>query len=352
MVKSIETFLVGCLVFFVPALEVLSQELDAAARIASTGKITARGADNLTGSLHDLYAKTAPAVVGVTCRRGRESYYGTGVFIDPTGLVLTSVTVVPDGARDIRVYLEGGRVGKAELLTAVVEKELSLLRLGNLSRLLRSGETGLPHLKLGDSTDVRAGEQAYTLGNAFQSIQDDDRVVLAAGLVSGVYELTKKRSEATYVGPTIETSAALNNGMDGGPLLNRRGEIIGLLSLNFSPIRWLGTTVPVNELKPIVARYRGWLDDRQQRFPVYAGLEIEVVGGRDIRVLRVRRGSPAARAGVRAGDTVIAVNGRNLTSLEILRRHFAGARPGDELELNVQRNGETLDFVVSFWGRF
>ena len=176
--------------------------------------------------------------------------------------------------------------------------------------------------------------------------------MLAAGLVSGLYELTERRPQATYIGPTIETSAAVNDGMDGGPLLNRRGEVIGLLSLNYSRNRWMGTAVPINKLKPIIARHRGWLDDRLQSYPVYAGLELAEVGRREIQVLRVRRGSPAASAGLRAGDVVSGHGGDELSSLDELRRHFAGAQPGDELELAIRRDGKPLQVTIVLWGRF
>jgi S1-C subfamily serine protease len=311
-----------------------------------------RGAEKSgSGGLEALYATVAPAVVGLTCRREGD-YYGTGVLIDPAGLVMTSVTVVPQGARDIRVYLRGGRVATAELLKAVADRELSLLRIENMDRLLAEGEAALPHLKLGDSARVRIGEPSYALGNAFLSIQQDDRVTLAAGLVSGLYDLKEKRSQATYVGPAIETTAALNNGMDGGPLLNGAGEIIGLLSLNYSRSRWLGTAVPVNKLKPIIAGYRGWLDDRLESYPVYAGLEIEQVGGRDIRILRVRAGSPAAAAGLRPGDVLKGCGGARLSSVAGLRRQLERARPGDELELELERDGTSQRVTIVLWGRF
>jgi serine protease Do len=305
-------------------------------------------------AISDLYLETAPAVVAITCQKGNDSYHGTGMIIDPSGLILTSVTVLPPGARKVAVYFRGGRVESASLVFAEPEKEVSLARLdaAGVRRLLGPGETALPYLRLGDSSEVRVGDFACSLGNAFQCIENDDQVSLAAGLVSGLFELTEKRPEATYIGPSIETSAALNNFMDGGPLVNRKGEVIGVLSVNYSRNRWLGTAIPINEIKPILAAHRGWFDDRHLGLPAYAGLELEEVAGREIRVLRLREGGPAARSGMLAGDIVKSFDGKRLASLAEFRRLFGAAPRGAVIELGLEREGEPFTVEVVLWGSF
>jgi S1-C subfamily serine protease len=298
-----------------------------------------------------VYEKVAPAVVGIAARRGRgEPYIGTGTIIDPTGLVLTSVTVVPKDARQIRVFLRGGRVLPGNLVLVKEEKELALVRIG-----LAESRAEFPHIKLGDSRGVAIGEAAYTFGNAFESIESDDQITLGEGLVSGIYDLTRDDllTESKYVGPVFETSAPLNDGMDGGPLVSRDGTLIGLLILGYSKNRWLGTAIPVGELKPLLCPERGWLDDRDEEFAGYAGLELEEVGRKEVRVLRVHVDGPAIRAGLKPGERISGLGGQGLESLESLRAAFGKAAPGKALELEVEApDGVRRRVEIILGGRF
>lgn len=301
-----------------------------------------------------LLEKASPAVVGITCRvGGRNLYFGSGTIIDPSGFVLTSVTVVPREARDIRVFVRGTRVLKARSLLVDEEHELSVIRVEP-----EDGVLPLPHVPLGDSSEAEVGTRAFTLGNAFQSIEADDQVSVGEGLVSGVYKLETTLSESRFSGTAIETSAHLNSGMDGGPLLDDEGKLIGVLCLNYSRSRWLGTAVPINELKPILAKVRGWLNDRDEAFAVYAGIEAETVGGAgpsdkaEVRVSRVFPGGPAAEAGLKEGETLLAVGDKPIESMETLRSAMESARPGTTLQLHARKDGEERTVEVTLWGRF
>ena len=297
-----------------------------------------------------IYETAAPAVVGITCRRG-ERFTGTGTIIHPSGLVLTSTTVVPRDATDIRVFLKGGRSVEGKLILVREEKELSLIRIR-----APSPSKGFSYIPLGNSRRVRGGELALTLGNAFQSIEDDDQVTLGQGLVSGLYEITSADGafESKYEGPVIETSAPLNGGMDGGPLLDRNGRMIGLLSLAFSKNRWLGTAIPIDDLKPHLRSELGSFDDEDGNFAAYAGLELEEVEGSGVRVRRVQPGGPLARAGVLPGQWLRAACGKPLASLGDFRECFGKARPGDRLSIEVSedKDGPARPIEIDLWGEF
>jgi S1-C subfamily serine protease len=190
----------------------------------------------------EAVARIESAVVGVTAvaQQRRASYYGTGTIISEDGFILTSITVVPSDCDRIQVVLQGGRQVAARLVGTVDRTELSLLKID---------EEGLPFLPLGDSSALTLGQTVYTFGNCFHSIEQDDRVSLSIGIVSGFYDLTQARPNSKYVGPCVEITAALNPGVDGGPLVDERGRIIGLLCLNYSSNRWLGTAIPIDRLK-------------------------------------------------------------------------------------------------------
>ena len=313
-----------------------------------------------TGQLARIYAEVSPAVVGLSClgnidREAGEDggqpgqYFGTGTIIDPSGLVLTSLTVVPERARRIRAYLGGGRERRARIIFTEPETELVLLALRTRST---EPET-FPWIALGDSLTLSVGQPAFTLGNAFRSIEQDDQVSLSAGLISGYFPLREKHFQSAYIGLCIETSAPINSGMDGGPLLDDSGRIVGLLSLNYSRNRWLGTAVPIHFLKPLLAPYRGWFSDRDEVFKAYAGLELEVVGEDSIRVLNAFVDGPAAVAGLRFGDRLRTFDGTKLSSMEEFRRRFAEKVAGDDLELEVVGGeAETRIVKIPLLGRF
>ena len=289
-------------------------------------------------SFSAVYRRAAPAIVAITCEGKGGKFVGSGTIVDPVGLVLTSSTVVPEGAQRILVYLQGGARYRARRLTTVDAKEFSLIR-------IRS--TGpFPALDLGDSDEVRLGERSLTLGNAVQSILRDDQVSLTAGIVSGSYTLPNRRPGSSYVGPVIETTASVHDYMDGGPLLNSRGEVIGVLCLNFSVRRWLGTAIPVNALKPLFGEYRRWHSDRRDpsRRHRYLGLELVETGGGDagrrrVEISRVYDDGPAARAGLKRGLIVRSVNGQAAPTLDAYLKQIRSARAGTSVRLALQEPG-------------
>ncbi|MEM7263105.1 MAG: S1C family serine protease [Planctomycetota bacterium] len=314
-------------------------------------------------SVKKVYQASSAAVVAVTCRHGTEGFFGSGVVVDPSGLVVTSSTVVPRGAARIRVFLAGGRLADARLLLVDKKTELSLLRLRNASKFFMEGSSGLDYLRLGESRPLRIGDPVFSLGNSFRSIDRDDQVTIAAGIVSGVFRLEPgTESESKYHGTAIETTAALNNGMDGGPLVDARGQLIGILSLNYSRNRWLGTAVPIDSLKPVLRPHRDWFDDRFSNLDAtnhaatlnaaIFGAELEEVAGSEVRVVRVRPDSPAGRAGLRSGDRLSQIASEDVSKLDALRKRLKDAKPGARLELEVRRGNETVKVSVRLGGRF
>lgn len=299
-------------------------------------------------SFANLYERINPAVVGVRARAEKGEYYGTATIIDPEGHILTSTTVLPPGSTEIRITLPGGRVFEAKLLATDPEKEFALAR-------LPSAGAPFPYLRLGDSDALRVGQVVFTLGNAFRGIEQEAEVSMASGVLSGIYDLAETRSEAQYKGRVIETTAAVNPGGDGGPLVDPAGRMIGVVCLNYSPSRWLGTAIPANVLKPLLrAAIKGPAPEKlangtggPEAEPGPAGWAgyIGAAIGRDdagIVVARVARGGPADRAGLRPGDRVLAVDGDEVRDLADFSRRLKGHPPGEVVRLRVGRGGATL----------
>jgi serine protease Do len=316
-----------------------------------------------TASLADFYQGISPAIVGIyswpstsPAWEGNFSF-GTGTIVHPDGTVLTSITVVPDDTKTIQVYLRGGKILTGDRVASVPDKEMVIVR-------IRKGgpERGrpFPFLRLGSSGDVRIGEFAFAAGNAFNSILEDDQVTFTAGLLSGAYDLPEARGESRYIGPVLETSTTVNAGMDGGPLLDSRGAVIGLLSLNYSRNRWLGTAVPIDSLKPLLGRELGWFDDRLEPFPAYVGLEVyadSIAGPRPVRssgrpaVTALDPAGPAARSGIERGDRIVTWNGDSIDGVPAFRALFEKIRPGQSVKVGIERDGNRREVEVKPWGR-
>ncbi len=214
------------------------------------GEAVSLGAAEIPPTLAQaVYNKTHRAIVRIESQADGRWWpsRGSGAVVSPDGIVLTSASVAPPGARSIRVIFGDGKQCAAELLVAETASELSLIQ-------LRGGpkKESWESLVWGDSGTVRVGDPCYTLGNFFSSSAQNFPVWISAGVVSGRYKLMEKARIAppsVFLGEVIETSATMNTDAIGGPLVDREGRLIGLMSLNISPVRFLGVAVPSNTLR-------------------------------------------------------------------------------------------------------
>jgi len=145
-----------------------------------------------------LARRAQRASVGIVCRGPQGGYFGTGTIIRADGVILTSSTVLPPGATDIRVTLSDGRMLPATLLAVDTAKECALAQLD---------DSPLPCLPLRFGEDERVGQIVLSLGNAYGVAGGEGRVSVGAGVLSGRYVLGETRSEATYKGLVLETDA-------------------------------------------------------------------------------------------------------------------------------------------------
>lgn len=295
-----------------------------------------------------VYARANPSVVQllVSGASPRARGTGSGFVVADGGLILTNQHVIA-GTRSITVRFSDGQTRTATVVGTDRANDLALLRTE-----LPSGVTALP---LGSSSAVTVGEVAIAIGSPFGL----DRTV-TQGIISAV-DRTYQPSGAPARRGLIQTDAPINPGNSGGPLLNARGEVIGINSLIESPVEGsvgIGFAVPIDiakELLPelqsgaqIEAAYLGvsgvTLDAetaRAEGAPVSSGvLLVDVVAG-----------SPAAAAGLRPSDVVTAIDGRQVTSMDALAAQIRGYKPGDKVRLSVVRaSGPTeIEATLAQW---
>lgn len=272
---------------------------------------------------------------------------GSGFIIDKSGLVLTNAHVV-DKADKVTVRLKDGRTfeGKVQGIDEVTDLAVVKINAGN----------DLPVAPLGSSNNVQVGDWAIAVGNP---LGFDNTVTL--GIVS-----TLKRSSA-QVGISdkrlefIQTDAAINPGNSGGPLLNGRGEVIGINTAIRPDAMGIGFAIPIDKAKAIAAQLQR---DGKVAHP-YLGVQmltltpqlakqnntdpnspIQIPEVNGVLVMRVIPNSPAATAGMRRGDVIVQIDGKPITTAEQLQNIVEDSRLGQTLQVKVQRGNQTQQLSV------
>lgn len=271
---------------------------------------------------------------------------GSGFIIDPSGEILTNAHVVAAADR-VTVTLKDGRnlEGKVQGVDEVTDLAVVKVNGGDL-----------PVASLGDSTSVQVGDWAIAVGNP---LGFDNTVTL--GIVS-----TLKRSSAQVGIPDkrldfIQTDAAINPGNSGGPLLNDRGEVIGINTAIRPDAMGIGFAIPINKAKAIKDKLmRG-----EKISHPYLGVEmrtitpqlamqnnndpnspIQIPEVNGVLVVRVVPDSPAAAAGLRRGDVIVQIDGQNITKAEQLQSIVEDTSLGQALQVKIRRGNQTQQLSV------
>jgi S1-C subfamily serine protease len=291
--------------------------------------------------------KVAPATVAVDGGGSR----GSGVIIDKSGIILTSPTAVGTSSSRVTVLTKGARAYTGKVLGRANDRELVVIKID-------AGQD-LPCLELGDSDAVKPGQISYVFGDSYDSIRSDDQAAMSLGVISGIYDLTQRHERSLYTGKVLETSAAVNPAQNGGPLVDREGRLLGLVTLNYDDSKFTGLAVPINSLKTAIEKIRkdytsvpvviGPLRPEPAAEPkrpaeaapvgeAWLGLEVKAVAG-GVEVTRATRKSPAHREGIRRGDIVSMIDGAKVASEEAFLKTISRKAPGDTVRLTIQRDG-------------
>jgi len=265
---------------------------------------------------------------------------GTGVIIDKEGHIVTNNHVVGD-ADEITVRIKGGKEYKAEIVGADPKTDLAVIKI--------KVPADLEPATLGDSDSLKIGEWVLAAGNPFGLDN-----TITAGIVSA-----KGRSNVGIVDyeDFIQTDAAINPGNSGGPLVNLRGEVVGINSAIFSKsggYMGIGFSIPAKLVKNVMDSLldngrviRGWLGVMIQNLDEDLSKSFNYEGTKGALVGDVTKDSPAAKGGLRQGDIVTALNGELIENVTHLRRMVAETKPGTKIELTVFRNGKTDKFGIN-----
>ncbi len=283
------------------------------------------------------------SVVGIIATQvfpgGREVIgQGTGVVMSADGVIITNTHVVKQrGATttNLLVILHDGRALRAQLSNYDYLSDVALVRVTDAVVLVPA--------TLGDSDRVVAGQQVLAIGNPLSL---GLRNTVTAGVISGL----NRADQSAY--PLLQTDAAINSGNSGGPLVDSRGQVIGITSSKVMAVgvEGLGFALPINLVRDIIARFtdrgivRPFLGIVVEESP-FAGLNIPAARGLTIVELAPR--SPATLSGLQVGDILRTLDGRSIRTLVELRTELERYAPGRIIVLGIRRGAADLSINIT-----
>ena len=269
-------------------------------------------------------------------RRFTRANLGSGVLVDDDGTILTNHHVVVRATR-IQVTLADGREVAGKVVGADPDSDLAVLRI--------DAGGPVPHISLGTSSDILIGETVVAIGNPFGLSH-----TVTTGVVSAVGR-SLRGEDRTYA-DFIQTDASINPGNSGGPLLNIKGELIGINTAIYGRAQGIGFAIPVDRARRVMRELvshgeirRGWL-----------GLTVQDLNGelaqhfgtsKGVVVAEVDPRSPASEAGVARGDVITRVDGREVRSRDDFEDELASRGVGDRLVLTRRREAGDDDVAVT-----
>lgn len=301
----------------------------------------------------DVAQKVSPSVVSIVVESRQLSLFdtatteaaGTGIIISKDGFILTNKHVIPANSSSVQVVLSNGRtfenvrvVGRDPL------NDIAFLKLNDVGDLTPA--------RLADSSDVRVGQQVVAIGNALGEFE----TTVTSGIVSGLSRdlVAGTGMDVERLEDLIQTDTAINPGNSGGPLVNLKGEVIGVNTAIADQAQGIGFAIPINATKGLIKSVnekgrlaRAYIGVRYVSLNAdlakEAGLSVQqgalIQGGGETPAIIAN--SPAAKAGLREGDVITKVDGADITRTNSLGLTLSQKVPGDTLTITYLRDGRT-----------
>lgn len=318
-----------------------------------------------------IYRQASPAVANILTKATEYDFFmdpvpvegaGSGFIIDPRGYILTNYHVV-EGAQSIEVVLGDQSHHPAKYIGADQRNDVALIKIDPKGKQLAT-------LKLGDSNALQVGQKVLAIGNpfGFQS-------TLTTGVISALGR-TVQTSQTTAIDEAIQTDAAINRGNSGGPLIDSRGDVIGINTAIYTPsgtTAGIGFAIPVNTAKNIANDlitsgrvHRAFLG--VETYALAGGLAeaLDLPVQEGLLVETVTKGGPAAAAGIHGGDrivqaglrqfyiggdVIVAIDGQKVANQFDVNLVLNHHRPGDTVDVTVYRGGKKMDISLKLGER-
>jgi serine protease Do len=270
-------------------------------------------------------------------REFRTQSLGSGFVINKEGFIITNNHVI-ENAEEIIVKLSSGKEYEAEIIGTDSRTDLALVKI--------EADAELPIIPLADSDDIQIGDWVVAIGNPFGLSH-----TVTAGIVSA-------KGRVIGMGPYdnfIQTDASINPGNSGGPLLNIKGEVVGINTAIIASGQGIGFAIPINMAKNIILQLkqkgkvtRGWLGVGIQEVTNELAQSFGLDEKTGALISSVREGDPASKYGIEVGDIIIEFDGKEIKEYKDLPRVVSNTVPGEKVSVKILRNGKekTLKVVV------
>lgn len=270
-------------------------------------------------------------------REIKQQSLGTGFIVDKEGYIITNNHVV-ERADEIKVKLSGSKEYKAKVVGRDPKTDLALIKISSLFK-------DLPTLALGDSEKVKVGEWVLAIGNPFG---------LEHTVTQGIISATGRVIGAGPYDNFLQTDAPINPGNSGGPLVNLKGEVIGINTAIIASGQGIGFAIPSNMAKSIISQLkekgkvaRGWIGVSIQNVTPELAQAFGLKEAKGALVGDLAQGGPAEIAGIKRGDVIILFDGKEIKNADDLSRVVAEKPLKREVEVKVIREGKEVNLKIS-----
>lgn len=313
--------------------------------------ITINASDSIT-TVSAVVKKSMASVVGITTLETRDDFFmqgdvegiGSGVIVDSDGYILTNSHVIANGnAKEIKVLFDNGDQVKAKLLWFDQALDLAVIKVDI---------TGLTAMELGDSDSLEVGELAIAIGNPLGL---EFQRTVTSGIISGLNR-SISIDRNNVIDNLIQTDASINPGNSGGPLLNSKGQVIGINTAKIQSGEGLGFSIPINATKGIIKEVieKGTFETVQlgiqgrdiKEYQSMLGIDLGLEKG--VIVLQIVEGSAAQRSGLVSGDVILKIDENQVESMQSLKKMLYDYTKGDKVTLTILRNNKEEKIDVTF----
>ena len=296
--------------------------------------------------------KAMSSVVGITSVEVQQYFFsqqevegvGSGVIIDSNGYILTNSHVIADGnAKAVNVLFENGDKKPGTVLWNDSALDLAIVKVE---------ATGLPVATLGDSDNLEVGEITVAIGNPLGL---EFQRSVTSGIISGLHRSIQVSSN-NVIEDLIQTDASINPGNSGGPLLNSKGEVIGINTAKIKTAEGLGFSIPINEAKAIVEEvvkngsyktvFLGISGISVEDYKAKLGVQLTAESG--VILIQVSENTPAFKAGLVNGDIITKIDDIKIDSMSSLKKALYKYKQGDKANLTIIRNNTESKIDIEF----
>lgn len=281
-------------------------------------------------SQQQLIKKVSPAVVGISAVSGREQSIGSGVCVSEKSYILTNNHVVENG-NVISLYLADGSSCGASLVWRDASCDLAILK----------ANKSVPYLSMAESGTYGAGDEVIALGTPLALAFKHSATKGIISATNRTVQVDNTSGEST-LSNLIQHDASINPGNSGGPLINLKGEILGINTVKITDAEGMGFAIPVDTIHPLVSKLNanGYYDTAYMGVFGYDASLNQIYGGQiGYYVQSVAENSPASDIGIKKGDTILKLNGTQIDGAMSLRKLLYGLDSGDKVNIEYTSNG-------------